>query len=169
MAMTRGAKNGLAVIAFLLFVVWLASVPRSPTRPSSPSSAAQPVYYGPDGTEVAPPPATSTAKRAQQQPRFLAFIPDVGSVVRLYNGTASVLIGTDDDALGEMDKATRVKDDHGRVQLVMGGKILLVASGTRARVLDIGFFTHEIRILEGKHQGRKGWVRKEFVGGYVVR
>ncbi len=183
MAMTRAAKIALTGIFVILLVAlfWpnLGMRPTSPSSsisPSRSSSSAQPIYHGPDGKEVA---ASVAAKqrgkgdaaqnRAQQRPRFSAFIPDVGSVVRLYNGTASVLVGADENALGEMDKAIRAKDDYGRVQLVMIGRILLVDSGTRSRVLDIGFFTHEVRILEGKHQGRKGWVRKQFVGGYVVR
>ena len=77
MAMTRGAKNGLAVIVFLVLVVWLASLPRSQTRPSSPSGAVQPVYYGPDGKEVAASVAAkqrgkgdAASKLARQQPRW---------------------------------------------------------------------------------------------------
>lgn len=167
--MTRGARSGLAIIAFVVLMVWLANERRPFT---SPNSSAQPVYdrpapvsgtyYGPDGKEIAPPPP-AISKPAQPQRRRRSFIPDEGSVVRLYDKGRTVVVGTDKKALDEFGEAGRVGDDYGARLLVLSRRIVMVESGTRARVLDIGFFTHEVRILEGGYKGARVWVLKEFV------
>ena len=57
----------------------------------------------------------------------------------------------------------RVGDSYGIRLLVQSGRIAVVESGTRVRVLDIGFFTHEVRNLEGRYEGARVWVLKELV------
>ena len=77
MAMTTGAKITVPVIVFLVLVAWWASLPTPPTKPTSPSDGAQPVYYGPDGKEIAASVAAkqrgkgdAVSKLARQQPRW---------------------------------------------------------------------------------------------------
>ena len=200
--MTRGARSGLAIIAFLLFIIWLGNE-RTPS--TSPSVGGKPVYYGPgkgqgvcrssDGKPVyygpgevkadcpiyynpagtqgptpsyyGPPkaqdasPTTATPKPARRRPR--SFGVTEGSVVRLYSELRDVYVGTDKNALDELYDLARVGDDYGIGQLILLRRIALVKNGTSARVLDIGFFRHEVRILEGDHAGLRGWVRKEVV------
>ncbi len=168
--MTRGARSGLAIIGFVvLTVLWLENDRRAST---SPNSSAQPVYdrpaprsgiyYGPDGKEVAPPPP-AISKPTQPQRRRSSFGVTEGSVVQLYSELRDVYVGTDKNALDELYDLARVGDDYGIGKLILLRRIALVKNSTRARVLDIGFFFHEVRILEGDHAGLRGWVRKEVV------
>jgi hypothetical protein len=200
MTITRGQRSGLAIIAFLLFMIWLAveepffkkrtpatspSVGAPPIyyRPGEPqkgatptacrSSSGEPVYYGPGEVQRAcadyyPPvkaqgasPTTATGKPARRRPR--SFGVTEGSVVRLYSELRDVYVGTDKNALDALYDLARVGDDYGIGLLILSRRIALVKNGTSARVLDIGFFRHEVRILEGDHAGLRGWVRKEVV------
>ena len=101
---------------------------------------------------------SQTAQRRSNPP-----VPSVGAILELYTTNGAIPVGINTDALDQLEKAQMAQDEQGQVQLVASAMILLVPSGTKARLLDAGFFTHEIRILEGRHQGRKGWVRREFV------
>jgi hypothetical protein len=90
-------------------------------------------------------------------------IPSVGAILELYTTNGAIPVGINKDALDQLEKAQMAQDEQGQVQLVASARILLVPSGTKARLLDLGFFRYEVRILEGRHQGRKGWVPREFV------
>ncbi|HDZ38805.1 MAG TPA: hypothetical protein ENH62_11035 [Marinobacter sp.] len=60
--MTRKDWGTLSVIIVLLsLAVWSVSGPTTPTQTSSLSSGVRPVYYGPDGAEVAAPSAISSS------------------------------------------------------------------------------------------------------------
>ncbi len=48
-------------------------------------------------------------------------------------------------------------------RLVDAGRIALVADGTPVQVVGSGTIMHQLRVLAGPHEGREGWVRKEFV------
>jgi hypothetical protein len=174
---TRGVRSALGIVGFFLFIIWVAVeepfFKEHPTRPSvdatgkparwrpAPRSG---VYYGPDGKEVAlPPPAAEPARPQRRRRPGTYYLPAEGSVVRLYGKQPTVAVGTDQGALDEFGEAGRVRDDHRARLLVLSRRIVMVESGTRARVLDLGFSAHEVRILEGRHEGARVWVLKEFV------
>jgi circadian clock protein KaiC len=48
-------------------------------------------------------------------------------------------------------------------RLVDAGRIALVADGTPVQVVGTGTMMLRLRVLAGPHEGRDGWVRKEFV------
>lgn len=54
-------------------------------------------------------------------------------------------------------------DAEGLQQMVLQGRVLVAAPGTRIRVLDTSLFAREVRILSGPQSGGSGWVDSEFV------
>lgn len=55
------------------------------------------------------------------------------------------------------------KDSIGILNLVNAKLAFIVQSGTKARIIDKGFLTSEVRILEGNHFGRSGFLPSEFL------
>ena len=47
--------------------------------------------------------------------------------------------------------------------LMEAGRIALVADETPVQVVGTGMLMIRRRVLAGPHEGREGWVRKEFV------
>ncbi len=90
-------------------------------------------------------------------------IPSVGAILRLSATGGAIPVGINEDALDQLEKAQMAQDEQGQVQLVASARILLVPGGTKVRLLELGLFRYEVRILEGRHKGRKGWVPREFV------
>ncbi len=105
--------------------------------------------------------ALSPSQPAQR--RSNPTIPSVGAILQLYASTGAIPVGMTGNSLGELENAQVAQDGHGQAQLVRSGKILLVSNETRVRLLRLGLFQYEVRILEGRYEGRKGWVPREFV------
>lgn len=66
-------------------------------------------------------------------------------------------------AFDELTKARAAKDKAGQMQLLTSGKTFMVKSGTKVLVIDSTFAKRKIRILEGEHGGKAGWVGVERV------
>jgi hypothetical protein len=79
------------------------------------------------------------------------------------DGEATVPVATSEKVLDLMLKYASIRDEEAFARMVAQGEVLLVANGTKCRFADPGFFTHEVRIDEGPHRGRYGFVPSEFV------
>lgn len=55
------------------------------------------------------------------------------------------------------------KDTGGARQMMLRGKLLLLKSGVKVRILDLAWTSYKIRILDGAHAGESGWVTHEAV------
>ncbi len=81
----------------------------------------------------------------------------IGGTFQLHSDAGShyVLMPVDEESMKEKDRLEAVKDDLGVSLLVGSAKVLLVACGTRVKVLDARPTpaTFEVRILEGEHVG----------------
>jgi len=55
------------------------------------------------------------------------------------------------------------KDEHGMGLLLASELIFTPQSGTRALIIDTGMTTRKVRILEGRYQGRSGWIPYEYI------
>ena len=55
------------------------------------------------------------------------------------------------------------KDNLGLAKMIMKGQLLDIAPGTKCRVINTGFLTDEVRIMEGAHVGESGFVAHEFI------
>lgn len=87
-----------------------------------------------------------------------------GDAVRIVSGknSAEVPVATTKEAEAEFSKALNNKDTHAYNQLFADGKMIRIPAGTKAMVIDRSMNMAQVRILEGSHEGRAGWVPVEF-------
>lgn len=78
-------------------------------------------------------------------------------------GQNEVLVATSKENFGKLIKATVAKDTIGMAQMVQSGEAFFVDNGTKVLVIGSAVGSREIRILEGQHATRSGWVPVEFV------
>lgn len=78
------------------------------------------------------------------------------------SGTASP-VSTTKDIMDKFFKAYRINDKYGTGELLLSGQVFLVNHGTKVLVIDSSLYTLKIRILEGEHIGKAGWVPYEYV------
>ena len=67
------------------------------------------------------------------------------------------------EAWSKMAHAQARRDTAEMERLVDAGQIALVADETPVQVVGSGTIMLQLRVLAGPHEGREGWVRKEFV------
>lgn len=86
-----------------------------------------------------------------------------GDVVVLTAEADTVLVAMSQKDLDRFRQLAFAKDDVGLLRLVREGKLISVKSGTVCRIIDGGFLTHEIRIMEGEFKDQSGFVPVEQV------
>lgn len=62
-----------------------------------------------------------------------------------------------------MTQLRLANDNEGVAGMILSGRVMMVETGTRCRVIDNGILTTEIRILGGLCTGRSGIVPSERV------
>lgn len=77
-------------------------------------------------------------------------------------GTASPVAVTE-EAMDQFLKAWRANDKYGVGSMFVSGLVFSVDHGTKVLVIDSKTFKRKIRILEGEHKYRAGWVAYEWV------
>ncbi len=87
----------------------------------------------------------------------------VGDVCTLDAGGSIVFVSMNDGVNTRLTKLCIANDDIGVRNLVANGLVYAVPSGTKARVIQTGFTTFEVRILDGTHAEKAGIVAAEFV------
>ncbi len=87
--------------------------------------------------------------------------PQVSGTVRLRLDSAPVYIARDESAHRDFMDVVAARDTHGLTEMLASGELFVVADGTLVRILDRGFGIVRVRVLEGTHEGRSGWVIKE--------
>ena len=111
--------------------------------------------------------AFGTSTRATPESGPHTYHPGLGEDGFLRSTDGGALpVALDEEAWQAMWDAVVAGDDYGMAELVATGRVLAVESGTRVRVIDTGLFRNKIRVLEGEHTGRGGWVAYEFVIAY---
>jgi hypothetical protein len=78
------------------------------------------------------------------------------------SGTTSP-VSTTKDIMDKFFKAYRINDTYEIGALVSSGQVFLVNHGTKVLVIDSGQYVLKVRILEGEHRGKAGWVPHEYV------
>lgn len=85
-----------------------------------------------------------------------------GRIVAIRSGDETIVASTS-AALDRVIELSVARDADGLSQMESAGRIFLVSDGTKARVINGGFLSSEVRIIEGIHSGRSGWVQNEFL------
>jgi hypothetical protein len=78
-------------------------------------------------------------------------------------GGDGAYVAFDLKAWSRMAHAQVRRDTAEMKRLAEAGEIALVANGTPLQVVSTATMMHQFRILDGPHEGREGWARKEFV------
>lgn len=84
-------------------------------------------------------------------------------ILRLPSSSDDIIVSVSEVALERFIKASIANDRLGVAQMVLNGEGFLVQSGTKILVIDSTTFQRKVRILEGEHFGRSGWVPYEWV------
>lgn len=83
----------------------------------------------------------------------------VGDVVILKDAFAGV---TKSD-LDKVIKYSVAKDSNGLMQYMLAGNAFMISDGTKAKLLNKGFASCEVRIIDGNLSGRSGWIPIEMI------
>jgi hypothetical protein len=166
-----------AVVAVLILVATV--VPTRPRRPPPPPAVVRapvppvarpippPVATPPRHVAAPPPPPPPPAPRPRTRPAAprppIFTVGDVGRLISPDGKRIPVARAEDDGAWDAMNEALLAQDEEGFVRLVASGRVLVVPSGTGARVLDVGFVSRKVRLLDGPQHGKAGWVAAEYL------
>jgi hypothetical protein len=129
---------------------WKATTPERPTSPAntSPTQPATPPLVEPEKPEPA-----KAAPPVSSEPR-------VGDDVVL---TDEFLVGTTWDSYEEARKLLRAKDEVGLTRMERRGAIFVASKGTQAKLIEKSAFSVRVRITNGPHKGKDGWLPFEFI------
>jgi len=99
-------------------------------------------------------------KENQAEQRYATSIGEIGL---LESGAQIVPVAATKEAFEAWTKARVAKDEYGMGLLLASELIFTPQIRTRALIIDTGMFTRKVRILEGKYQGRSGWIPYEYI------
>jgi hypothetical protein len=74
------------------------------------------------------------------------------------DGKGEVGVATSEDNYDRQMQLLAANDREGWQEMVAKHQIMLVDSGTKCRIIDVGFSKDEVRILEGDFSGESGFV-----------
>jgi transposase-like protein len=89
--------------------------------------------------------------------------PSIGDEAVLDMGGLAVWVAKTKADNSRLTQLCVAQDQLGIAEMLFDGRVMSVEVGTLVKVIDLGLFTTEIRILEGKHAGRSGFLPSEFV------
>lgn len=78
-------------------------------------------------------------------------------------GENEVWVSVDEKAFDELNAFSSARNEDAISQMMEQGRVLVCAKRTKVSVVDPGFFSTTIRIMEGKHSGSTGIVPNEFL------
>jgi hypothetical protein len=74
-----------------------------------------------------------------------------------------VPVAVDDAAYTALTQALAAKDSTGLGDLLLTGKVLAVNQQTQVKILVVDGAKAQVRILDGEHLGKSGWVPVEYI------
>lgn len=91
--------------------------------------------------------------------------PTVGEegVLDSGEGDGGVLVSATKEAWEQFRKAVIAKDKVGFYALYLSKQVFSVPKGTRVLVIDRALSAREVRIMEGEHTWKSGWVHEKWV------
>ena len=76
---------------------------------------------------------------------------------------ADSYMAVNDESWDAMLESINAKDITGLAQLQAAGLVHRIQAGTKAIILDSGFTSYKVRIIDGPSSGVEGWVFREYV------
>lgn len=132
---------------------------------SAPVNASPTSTIAPPTMTPVPPAPTATVARPTPTPLPTA-TPTPKRLATGQQGTAKsdTLAAVDDPSWDAMWKAITAKDQMGITELMLRGKVFMISQGTKVQAIDSSFTATKVRVLDGSHIGKAGWVPYEMVG-----
>ena len=87
----------------------------------------------------------------------------IGDDVKIQTTAKSAVVANDRESLDMFIKVAMSKDDDRFNALIFANKIFSVENGTKARITDYNNAAFEVKVLEGKFEGRYVWVATSWV------
>lgn len=81
----------------------------------------------------------------------------------LRSGEPYVPLALSKEAFEELNRAAGRRDVAAFANVFYRGQALEIPDGTRVEVIEGWLASRKVRVLEGRHAGRSGWVSYEFV------
>jgi hypothetical protein len=78
-------------------------------------------------------------------------------------GKDIIPVASSKEALERLTKLSIAHDHEGISELMLAGFVWTVPSGTKCRIIDLGFLTYEVRILDGERSGSTCFVDRGFI------
>ena len=78
-------------------------------------------------------------------------------------GENEVWVSVNEEAHDELNSFSSAKNEEAIIQMMQQGRVLVCAKQTRVSIVDPGFFSTTVRIMDGKHAGATGIVPNEFL------
>jgi hypothetical protein len=78
-------------------------------------------------------------------------------------GEDVVWVAISEKAFDELNSFSSAKNAAAIMQMIQQGRVLVCAKGTKVSVIDPGFFSTTVRMLNGTHAGKEGIVPNEFL------
>jgi hypothetical protein len=78
-------------------------------------------------------------------------------------GEGRCFLAVDEDAWKAMVEAQVDRDVRRLNRMIADERVFSVKAGNRATLLSLGVFSRKVRMLEGQHPDKAGWIQSEFV------
>ncbi len=78
-------------------------------------------------------------------------------------GENEVWVSVNETAQSELNAFSSARNEDAISQMMQQGRVLVCSKGTKVSIVDPGFFSTTIRIMDGKHSGMTGIVPNEFL------
>jgi len=88
---------------------------------------------------------------------------EVGKVVETTSSAKAILLATNQANYKELTKFMVADDKVGVEKMFGNGKLFLIQTGTEVKILQITSNGIEVRVQEGEHSNRAGWIPSEFL------
>ena len=79
------------------------------------------------------------------------------------SGESMVWVSVNEKSLDELNAYSRQKNEAAIEEMMVQGRVLVCGRNTKVSVVDPGFMTTTVRIMDGKHAGKSGIIPNEFL------
>ncbi len=79
------------------------------------------------------------------------------------DGESTVWVTIDEKSQDELSAFSRAKNEQAIEQMIQSGRLLVCAKNTTVSVLEPGILTTKVRVMDGKHEGKTGYLPSEWV------
>jgi hypothetical protein len=121
------------------------------------------VLYRADFSRIQVTPTTSSTTAPSTRPDDISMSLSVGDIGFVRNGKQLVQAGATSAAYDRLVQLQTANDNEGIARMALAGQVMLIEDGTKCRIIGIGFFSYEIRLLNGDYSGKSGFIPMEWV------